>query len=58
MPKKQTRQKLHRLPRLSMHPLTPEVALAAFMQVDPAKVKVGLRRMRQKRGNPSALPTG
>ena len=47
-----------RLPRLSLHPLKPEEALAAFMQVDPAKVKAGMQKLRQKRGKPSALPKG
>lgn len=48
----------HRLPRLSMHPLTPEAALAAFMAVDPAPVQKALRRMRRQRGSKPALPTG
>jgi len=52
------KNKKSRLPRLSMHPLAPEVALAAFMQVDPAPVKRALRRMRQKRGKSAASPTG
>jgi hypothetical protein len=40
----------HRLPRLSMHPLTPESALAAFMRADPAKVEAGIRKIRRKKG--------
>jgi len=50
--------KKHRLRLLSLYPLKPEEALAAFMQVDPAKVKAGMRKLRQKRGKAAALPKG
>ena len=48
----------HRLPRLSIYPLKPEEALRLFMQVDPAPVNTVMRKIRQKRGRASALPTG
>ena len=44
-----------RLKSLSLHPLKAEEALRLFMQVDPAKVRAGVRRMRQKRSGKSAL---
>ncbi len=56
--KKNNKAKPRRLGRLSFHPLKPEEALAAFMQVDPAKVKAGMRKLRQKRGKAAALPRG
>jgi len=33
---------------VSLYPLTPERALSAFMQVDPAKVKAAERRVQKK----------
>jgi hypothetical protein len=48
----------HRLKPLSLYPLKPEKALRLFMQVDPAKVRAGTRRLRRKRGEAGALPTG
>ena len=39
-----------RLKPLSLYPLKPEDALAAFMQVDPAKVEEGMRKLTRKRG--------
>ena len=44
-----------RVPRLSLHPLKPEAALALFMQVDPAKVEAGMRKVAKKRGRGRAL---
>ncbi len=44
------RHKQPRFPRVRLHPLKPEAALAAFMQVDPAKVEAGLRKLRRKKG--------
>jgi len=37
-----------RLKPLSLYPLTPELALSAFMQVDPKKVKAAERRVQKK----------
>lgn len=42
-----TRKIRGRLQPLSLHPLTPEKALAAFMKVDPKKVE---RRFERERG--------
>jgi len=50
--------KSHCLHRLSMRPLTPEAALAAFMQVDPGPVLTELKKLRQKKGKRRAFPTG
>ena len=50
--------KKHRLPRLSFHPLKAEEALSLFMQVDPAKVKTRMKKMRQKRGKVAAWLSG
>jgi hypothetical protein len=42
--------------RLSLYPLKPEAALAAFMKVDPAKVEAGMRKVAHKGGRKPALP--
>lgn len=55
--KKQASKK-SRLKPLSLYPLKAEEALRLFMQVDPAKVKKGMRQLRQKKGKDAALPTG
>lgn len=46
------------LRHLSLHPLKAEEALRLFMQVDPAKVRAGTRRLRRKKGQAGALLTG
>ncbi len=46
----------HRLHRLTLCPLKPEEALAAFMQVDPAKVMAGTKKLLQGRGKLRAVP--
>jgi hypothetical protein len=53
---KQNNRPKHRLKPLSLYPLKAEEALSLFMQVDPAKVRVGLRKLRQGRGGRCALP--
>jgi hypothetical protein len=47
-----------RLPRLSLHPLKAEEALRLFMQIDPAKLKAKTKKLNQKRGKSTTLPTG
>jgi hypothetical protein len=47
----------HRLTPLFLYPLKAEEALQLFMQVDPAKVEAGMRRLRRKNGRTRALPT-
>ncbi len=42
-------------PRLSLHPMKAEVALAAFMRADPAKIEKELRKIRRKGGKGRAL---
>jgi hypothetical protein len=45
------RKKVKKRPEpLSLYPLKTEEALAAFMQVDPAKVEEGMEKLRRKRG--------
>jgi hypothetical protein len=51
--KKNPTPKRHRF-----HPLKAEEALRFFMQVNPANVKAGIRRLLRKRVKASALPTG
>ncbi len=41
--------KSDRLKPLSLHPLTPEQALRAFLRTDPAKVKAAERKARMQR---------
>jgi hypothetical protein len=48
--------KPNHLPSLSLYPLKPEAALAAFMKVDPAKVESGMRKLPRNGGRRSALP--
>jgi hypothetical protein len=43
-------------PRLSLHPMKAEEALAAFIRADPAKVEKELREIRRKGGKGHALP--
>jgi len=54
----QNNSRKHHLGPLSLHPMKPEQALRLFMQVDPAKVEAGMRRLRRKRSKSVALPTG
>jgi hypothetical protein len=43
------------LPRLSLHPLKAEQALAAFMRADPAKVEAEMRKVHYRGGRKPAL---
>ncbi len=43
------RKKRDRLKPLSLHPLTPEQALSAFMRVDPKRVLAAERRVLKKK---------
>ncbi len=56
--KKERQPNNHLLKRLSLDPLKVEGAPRLFMQVDPAKVTAGMRRLRKKRAKAAALPTG
>ena len=47
--KPRVKVKSDRLKPISLHPLTPEQALAAFLRTDPAKVKAAERKARNQR---------
>jgi hypothetical protein len=42
------KKKPKRLKPISLHPLTPEQALTAFMKVDPKKVQAEMAKLRKK----------
>jgi len=48
-------RKKDRLKPLSFHPLKVQEALRLFMQVDPAKVVAGVRKLHQGKGRKPAL---
>ncbi len=47
----ESRKKPIRLKPLSLHPLTPEQALSAFMRVNPKRILAAERRAAKKRGH-------
>ena len=44
----ESRKKPNRLKPISLHPLTPEQALSAFMRVDSGKVKMAEQKAQKK----------
>ena len=46
-----------RLKPISLYPLKAEECLSLFMQVDPTRVRAGIRKLRHGRGKRRALQT-